>query len=125
MEGQTMDRRALLGAAATTAASAVARRIARAAPVAGGTAALTEGLTEAMAGARQAALDLLRPSRKQLQHGLALHADAIVFDAYGFSPTAAVDGALIAKAVTTGAAPLEIDDLLEDGSMTRHIDDET
>ena len=36
---------------------------------------------------RQAALDVLRPSEKELRHGLELHRESLVFDAYGFMPT--------------------------------------
>ena len=37
---------------------------------------------------RQAALDVLRPTEKELRHGLELHRNSPVFDAYGFMPTA-------------------------------------
>ena len=39
--------------------------------------------------ARRVALDILKPSQKDLQHGLELHADSLVFETYGFSPRAA------------------------------------
>ena len=35
---------------------------------------------------RQAAMDVLRPTEKELKHGLELHRESIVFDAYGFMP---------------------------------------
>ena len=35
---------------------------------------------------RQMALDILRPSERELQHGLELHKNSFVFDAYGFMP---------------------------------------
>ena len=34
------------------------------------------------------ALDILRPTEKELEHGLELHRNSFVFDAYGFNPTA-------------------------------------
>ena len=35
----------------------------------------------------QAALDILRPTAKELEHGLELHRNSFVFDAYGFMPS--------------------------------------
>ena len=35
---------------------------------------------------RQVALELLKPSKRELEHGLELHADALVCEAYGFAP---------------------------------------
>lgn len=35
---------------------------------------------------RQLALDILKPSAKELEHGLELHKNSFVFDAYGFMP---------------------------------------
>jgi hypothetical protein len=34
----------------------------------------------------QSALDVLKPSAAELEHGLALHRDALVIDTFGFSP---------------------------------------
>jgi membrane dipeptidase len=81
--------------------------------------------TGAIEQARTAALAVLKPSRKDLERGLELHAGAIVFDAYGFSPNAAVDGDLLAKAVADGASDFELQDLTEDQRMTRYVGDAT
>ena len=70
----------------------------------------------------QAGLTALKPSDKDIEHGLQLHADALVFDAYGFSPRAAVDGDRIAKAVAAGASDGELQDLQEDMGMTRCVE---
>src|SRR4051812_25384915 len=51
----------------------------------------------------QSGLAALKPSAKDLEHGLELHADAIVFDCYGFSPRSAVDGDKLAQAAAQGA----------------------
>jgi membrane dipeptidase len=64
--------------------------------------------------AREAALAVLKPSRRELEHGLALHADALVIDSYGFSPRAAPDPDAFARAIAAGASPSELDDLLEE-----------
>jgi len=42
---------------------------------------------------RRAALAVLEPSAAQLDRGLKLHAESLVFDTYGFAPRCAVDGA--------------------------------
>jgi membrane dipeptidase len=73
--------------------------------------------------ARQIALDVLKPSRRDLEHGLELHADSVVFDVYGFAPRAAVDGEAIREAVEAGASAIELKDMREDMSMTRYVTD--
>ena len=69
--------------------------------------------------AREAALGILKPSRKDLEHGLELHADAVVVEPYGFSPRCAPDGDAIRQAMEAGASDLEIEDMHEEMSMTR------
>jgi membrane dipeptidase len=73
--------------------------------------------------ARQAALDILKPKPRDLEHGIALHSRSVVFDGYGFSPRAAIDGAALAKAVAEGASDAELQDLNETMSMTRCVTD--
>jgi len=71
--------------------------------------------------AKKCALEILAPSKKDLEHGLELHKNSIVFDSYGFSPTSSVDGDAIRAALEANAAPNEIKDLREEMIMTRHI----
>ncbi len=85
---------------------------------------LTDNLNPVIQKAREAALAVLQPSAKDLQRGLELHADALVFDAYGFSPRCAVDGEAIKAAAMAGASDVELDDLREDLSMTRCVTSE-
>ncbi len=73
--------------------------------------------------ARQVALDILKPSKKDVQHGLELHAESLVFDSYGFAPRAAVDGEAIGKAVEAGASDVEVQDMRERMMMTRAATD--
>ncbi|MFH1919612.1 MAG: membrane dipeptidase [Planctomycetota bacterium] len=73
--------------------------------------------------ARQVALDILKPSSKDLEHGFELHAESVVFDSYGFAPRAAVDGDAIRRAVEAGASAIELKDMREDMSMTRYVTD--
>lgn len=46
---------------------------------------------ETIQGARQRALKVLQPSEADLQHGLELHADAVVCDSFGFLPNVWTD----------------------------------
>ena len=85
----------------------------------GQVAALTERLNPKIAASRQAALQILKPTLAQLDRGLRLHAESVVFDSYGFSPRAAVDGEALAKLVQDGASTIELDDVREDMMMTR------
>ena len=71
--------------------------------------------------ARECALEILNPSKKDLEHGLELHKNSIVFDSYGFSPRSPVDGDAIRKALEANASQNEIKDLIEEMIMTRHI----
>lgn len=73
--------------------------------------------------ARQAALDILKPKQRDLEHGIALHSQSLVFDAYAFAPQAAVDGGALAKAMEEGASDIELQDLTETMMMTRCVSD--
>jgi len=73
--------------------------------------------------ARECALAILTPSKKDLEHGLELHKNSIVFDSYGFSPNSPVDGDAVRKALEANASRNEIKDLTEEMIMTRHIFD--
>ncbi len=75
--------------------------------------------------ARQVALDILKPTAKQLERGLELHKNSILFDAYGFAPRAALDGDKLRAAIEANASDVEIQDLREDMSMTRCVTDPT
>lgn len=82
-----------------------------------------ETTNETILRSRQAALKLLKPTEQQLQRGLELHADAVVFDAYGFAPRAAVDGDAYRKVQESGASDAELADLREEMMMTRWATD--
>ncbi|MBI5683872.1 MAG: membrane dipeptidase [Verrucomicrobia bacterium] len=69
--------------------------------------------------AREVALSVLKPSQKDLEHGLELHANSLVFESYGFSPRCALDGDAFRAAVEAGASETELVDLREEMSMTR------
>lgn len=72
---------------------------------------------------RSAALDVLKPSEKDLQHGLELHAASVVFDCYGFAPRAGLNVETFDAAMAAGASDRELDDLREEMSMTRCVTD--
>lgn len=67
------------------------------------------------------ALNTLKPSRSQLEHGLELHKNSLVFDTYGFQPTSALDGVTIVEAIKEHASKLELQDLNEEMRTTRFI----
>lgn len=69
--------------------------------------------------AREVALSVLKPSQKDLEHGLELHANSLVFESYGFAPRCAIDGDAFRAAVEAGASDAELVDLREEMSMTR------
>ena len=124
-----MQRRTFLQA--TTALSMSGVAAAASAPLAsaataGGTDAVTDltgRLNPQIQHARDVALDILKPSAAELERGLQLHAESLVFDAYGFAPRAAVDGVALAEAVDAGASDIELKDLREEMSMTRYVTD--
>lgn len=87
------------------------------------TAALSTRLNPSIQAARDVALDRLKPSPAELQHGLKLHAESIVFDSYGFSPRAAIDGDAVAAAIAAGASHDIVKDMREEMSMTRYVTD--
>jgi membrane dipeptidase len=68
---------------------------------------------------RETALGVLKPSTKDLDRGLKLHAQATVFESYGFTPRAAIDGDQFQAAAGAGASDAELVDLREEMAMTR------
>ncbi|MDD5679333.1 MAG: membrane dipeptidase [Kiritimatiellae bacterium] len=73
--------------------------------------------------ARDCALEMLKPSAKDLEHGLDLHRNSIVVDAYGFGPGTSEDADQLLAALNAGASPAEIQNLREDMMMTRSVTD--
>lgn len=76
---------------------------------------------QTIARAKQIALDILKPSQKQIEHGLRLHAESLVFDGYAFSPRTSTDPVIIAKMMEDGASEVELQDATEDMGMTRAV----
>ena len=68
---------------------------------------------------RKIAIDLLKPSQRDLDYGLGLHGESLVFDAYGFAPRAALDGDAVKDLMEEGASTMELQDQREDMTMTR------
>jgi membrane dipeptidase len=69
--------------------------------------------------ARDAALEVLKPSRAELERGLRLHRESLVFDSYGFAPRAALDPERMTALIDAHASDQEVSDLREEMSMTR------
>ncbi len=79
-------------------------------------------MTDKIKTAYEIGLNILQPTEAELEHGLELHRHSVVFDTYGFMPTAAVDGNAIADAIENHASPLELHDMREDMTMSRFVD---
>lgn len=82
-------------------------------------------MNEKIQKAYDAALNILKPSKRDLEHGLKLHKNSIVIDAYGFAPRSAVDGDAVQKTIEQGASETELKDLTEEMQATRHLIDKT
>src|SRR5262245_43422442 len=76
-------------------------------------------LTPAMEQAREAGLKALKPTARELEHGLKLHAESVVFDAYGFAPRAALEREALRQAYEAGASDSELQDMREEMGMIR------
>ena len=125
-EADRMDRRAFFkGAAAISLTGLTGRLSASDGGGVNSVSDLTERLNSMVQHARNVALNILKPSTKELERGLRLHAESIVFDSYGFSPRAAIDGDAMAAAVEAGASEIELKDLREEMNMTRYVTDPT
>ncbi|MBT4136635.1 MAG: dipeptidase, partial [Candidatus Latescibacteria bacterium] len=68
---------------------------------------------------RDVALDKLKPSKSDLEHGLELHKNALVIESYGLGLGAPVDPDRLNEAIEAGASDRELQDLSEDMRMTR------
>lgn len=74
--------------------------------------------------ARTLALSILKPTVKQIEHGLELHRESVVFDSYGFSPRCAMDGERMKRLLEQNPSDVEIRDLREDMMMTQCVESE-
>ena len=81
-------------------------------------------MSQAMKNSYEIALKILNPTKSELAHGLELHRNSIVFETYGFQPTAAPDAERIAEAISENASQIELADLREDTMMTGFVDDQ-
>ncbi len=97
-----MRRRTFIGAAGSLAAAAQ----------------LDSQTTDSIERDRQTALDILKPSQAELDRGLGIHRESLVFDAYGFAPRAAQDGAAARNLLEEGGSRAELQELREDTTMT-------
>jgi len=68
---------------------------------------------------RDLGLEVLKPTRAQLERGLELHRHSLVFDSYGFAPRAALEAERMRAAIDAGAGDAELQDLQEELGMTQ------
>jgi len=120
-----IDRRQFIGATTLACTGDWLRNaaVAQTPSVRDGVSDLTTRLNPKIEASREVALGILKPSARELERGLKLHAESIVFDSYGFGPRAAVDGDAITAAVESGASAEELRDLREEMMMTRFATD--
>jgi membrane dipeptidase len=71
--------------------------------------------------ARDIALSILKPTQRDLEHGLELHKNACVIESYGLGLYSPVDPDVVNAAIDAGASDRELQDLIEDMSMTRWV----
>jgi len=69
--------------------------------------------------AREMGIAALKPSRRDLEHGLELHANSLVCESYGFAPRGVICGRTLAAEMEANASPAEIDEMRENMAMTR------
>lgn len=81
-------------------------------------------ISEQMKADYEIGLSILKPTKAQLEHGLELHKNALIFDTYAFMPTAAIDGAAVAEAINNNASAVEIKDMKEDMRQTRYVENQ-
>ncbi len=74
--------------------------------------------------ARNLALSILKPTAKQIERGLEVHRESVVFDAYGFAPRCAIDGERMKRLLDQNPSEVEIRDLREDMMMTQCVESE-
>lgn len=117
-----MDRRSFLQTTAVASALTSASGLAQ--DETNSVSALTERLNPTIQQARKVALSILKPSAKEVQRGLELHAESVVFDSYGFAPRAAIDGDAMKTLIEAGGSNAEIQDLREEMTMTRCATDD-
>jgi membrane dipeptidase len=125
-EANASSRRALLKATALSAAALSFKNVSAATQTKTVDAQRLDELiqgNQTIARAKQIALDILKPSQKQIEHGLKLHSESLVFDGYAFSPRTSTDSMMIAKMMEDGASEVEIQDATEDMGMTRAVTD--
>ena len=80
-------------------------------------------MNEQVEQARKTALEVLQASERDVAHGLELHANSLVFESYGFSPRAAVDGEAVARLVEEGASDVEVRETMEEMFLGRMATD--
>lgn len=72
---------------------------------------------------REVALGILKPSKSDLEHGLALHEQALVIESYGLGLSAPVDPEVFNAEIEAGASIQEIQALAEDMGKMRWAQD--
>ena len=71
---------------------------------------------------RQVALNILQPSQKDLEHGLELHQNSFVFDAYGFLPAGGGKNSKLDQLIASNASRDQLRDAREEFAKVTSFD---
>ncbi len=72
---------------------------------------------------RDVAMNILKPSKKDYEHGMELHRNSLVIEGYGFTPYSAINGDEIRKLIDEGGTPQELLVKMEDQQRTNCLVD--
>lgn len=77
--------------------------------------------TDPIATAREIGLSLLKPSKRDLEYGLAIHKESIVMESYSLGLHAPIDYRIVNEAVAAGLSYLQFNDMTEEMIMTNWV----
>lgn len=82
-----------------------------------------QNAVNAIEAARAIGLSLLKPSKRDLEYGLALHQKSLVIESYGLGLQAPVEPEAVSELLRQGASEAELQELLENTASTRWTGD--
>lgn len=82
-------------------------------------------MDERIVEARDIGLAALKPTPRQLEHGVELHRASTVVESYGFAPRGRIDGEAMRAAIEQGASELELQDIHERSLLAGFLEDES
>lgn len=77
--------------------------------------------TDPIATAREIGLSLLKPSKRDLEYGLALHKESIVMESYSLGLHAPIDFKIVNEEASSGISYFQYNDMIEDMIMSHWV----